>query len=111
MTFSEIMAAIIITVLFSIGFSQAALPAFRAWNRANNDYQCAESIRFVAESFKNECSKPNRNIETWKRDVAIVRELESYEIDEMWQGGILRALKLSCVLSGEALEIIGLCTP
>ena len=111
MTFIDLVTAIIILGLFFFGFSQALLPAYTAWEAAMAEYRTAKTILFVAESFRRECEKPGRNIENWKKQVAASKELESYEITELWQGGVLRALKLFSVISGEQLEVIGLCTP
>jgi heme-degrading monooxygenase HmoA len=65
----------------------------------------------VAESFERECAAPDRNIERWKQAMKVVKELEGYEITELWQGETLRALRLTCVVSGETLEALGLWTP
>jgi len=111
MTFIETLAALVITGLFLFGFSQAFLPAYQAWNRAVNTYQTSHTIDFIAKSFKAECAKSDRNIELWKRNVSSAKELEYYEITEYWQEGLLRALKASCIISGEKIEIFGLCTP
>jgi hypothetical protein len=111
MTFTEIVAGMIILGLFLSGFAQAALPALRAWDRAQATYRGARATAFVAESFTRECGASDRNIERWKQAVQVVKELEGYEISEEWQGETLRALRLRCVVSGEALEVLGLWTP
>lgn len=111
MTFIEILIALIITGFFLVGFSQAFLPAFHAWDNAMKTYQTAHTIDFIARSFKAECAKPDRDMERWKRAVLTAKELEHYEITEYWQGDMLRALKALCIISGEPIEIIGLCTP
>jgi len=111
MTFIEALAAILILTLFFAGFSQIFLPAYDAWQNAVFDLRTAKSIQFVAESFRNECAKPDRNMEGWKYAVSVVRELESCEITELKQGGIVLALKAVCTISGERLEVVGLCAP
>ena len=111
MTFIETLIALIITGFFLVGFSQAFIPAYQAWGRATATYQTARTMEFIAQSFKDECAKPDRDMERWKRTVSIAKELEQYELTEYWQGGVLRALKASCIISGEPIEIIGLCTP
>jgi hypothetical protein len=111
MTFVDLFTALVITVFFLAGFSQAFLPVYYAWGRAEREYTSARTIHFIAETFKAECAKPDRDIERWKKTVAIAGELESYEISELRQEGIVRALKVSCVISGEPVEIIGLCAP
>jgi len=111
MTFIEVIASLVIMSLFLFGFSQAFLPAYHAWAAAMRTYQTAHTIAFVAQSFKAECAKNDRNIERWKNMVSAYKELEHYEITEYWQGEILRALKAMCIISGEPVEIIGLCTP
>jgi hypothetical protein len=111
MTFIESLTALILISFFLVGFSQAFMPAYNAWNRAIITYQTAHTIEFIAKSFKAECVKPDRNIENWKKTVSTARALEHYEITEYWQDGILRALKASCIISGEVIEVIGLCTP
>jgi len=111
MTFIETITALIIISFFLFGFSQAFFPAYDAWNRAMRTYQAAKTTDFIAKSFKTECVKPDRNIESWKKAVSTAKELEHYEIIEYRQDGVLRALKAICVISGETIEIIGLCTP
>jgi len=111
MTFIETVTALIIMSFFLSGFSQAFMPAYLAFGKAMETYKTARTIAFVAQSFRNECAKPDRNIERWKKTVSIAKELEHYEFTEYRQEGILRALKASCVISGEIIEIIGLCTP
>jgi len=75
------------------------------------EYRTAKTIHFIAESFRRECQKEGGNINAWKKYVAAAKELESYEIIELWQGDILRALKLVGIFYGEQVEIIGVCTP
>jgi len=94
-----------------LGFSQAFMPAYLAWGRAMETYKTARTISFVAQSFRNECAKSDRNIERWKKTVSVAKELEHCEFFEYRQGDTLRAIKASCVISGEIVEIIGLCTP
>ena len=111
MTFIDALAALLILGFFLFGLSDAVLPAYKAWNSAAAEYRTARTIRFVAQSFRNECAKQDRNIERWEKANAAAKELESFEISEMRQGDILRALKAACVISGERVEIIGVCTP
>ena len=111
MTFIDAITALLILSFFLFGFSDAFLPAYKAWHAAMAEYRTAQTIHFVAGSFRNECAKPDRNIENWKKATAAAKELESCEISEIVQGDVLRALKAVCIISGERLEIIGLCTP
>ena len=111
MTFIDTITAVVILVVFLTGVSPAILPAWRAWEKAKADYRTGQTIRFVAESFKDECAKPGRNMENWKIMAGAARELESLEIIEMKEGEELRAIKAKCVIGGEYIEIIGLCTP
>ena len=111
MTYIEIIAALLILAIFFNGFSQVFLSAHNALNNAMKDINTAKTIQFVAESFKKECANPDRNIENWKYAVSVAKELESYEIIEIKQGDILRALKAIFIIAGERIEIIGLCTP
>jgi hypothetical protein len=111
MTFTNVITALIILGLFFSGFAQAFLPAYSAWNKAMMEYRSAKTIRFVAESFRRECEKPERNIENWKKQVSVAKELESYQIIELKQEDVLRALKLVAIISNERVEIIGECTP
>jgi len=111
MTFIETVTALVIMSFFLLGFSQAFMPAYLAWGRAVETYKTAHTIAFVAQSFRNECAKQDRNIERWKKTVSTAKELEHYEFTEYRQEGVLRALKVLCVISGETVEIIGLCTP
>ncbi len=111
MTFTNLVVGVIIFSLFLAGFSQVLVPVVNAWGSAISEYRISRSIEFVASSFTQECMKQNRDIEAWKRTVSIVNELQSCEILELRQGGILRALKADCIIAGEQIEIIGLCTP
>ena len=111
MTFIEIICALVIFGLFMFGFSQAFFPLYNAWETALEEYRIAHTIRFIAESFEHECKRPDRNLERWKSAVAAAKELESYEITELKQGDELRAFRLTCIVSGEALEVIGVCAP
>jgi len=111
MTFIETLSTILILVLFFAGVSQVFFPAYTAWHNAMSDLRIAGSIQFVAESFRKECAKPDRDIEGWKKVVSAVKELEGCEITELKHGDIVLALKAVCTISGERLEIIGLCTP
>ena len=109
MTMIDVIAAILILGLFLFGFSQIFLPAFSAWNNAMSEYYAAQTIHFIAESFKNECARPDRNIDEWRRLVAAAKELESCEIIEMVKEETVFALKAICFIAGERIEIIGLC--
>ena len=111
MTFIDIVTAMVIISLFIIGFSQAFLPAYNAWTFALKEYRTAKAIYFIKETFEQECAKPYRSMENWRNTVLTVRELENYEITELYQDDTLWALKLACFISGEYLEIIGVCTP
>ena len=111
MTFIETLCALTILVFFLSGFSQVFLPAYELWEKAVKTYRTAHTINFIAESFKNECIKPDRNIDRWKRTVSIAKEMEQCEIYEYWQENALRAVKLTCLISGEKIEIMGVCAP
>jgi len=111
MTFVDVITAMIIVVAFLMGFSQVILPACRAWENAAAEYRTGQTIHFIAESFRSECAKPERDMERWKKTAAATKELESYNLIEMRQEDVLRAIKAECVISGEYIEIIGLCTP
>jgi hypothetical protein len=109
MSFINTVTALFILSFFFSGFSRAFLPVYNAWNKAQAEYNAAKTIHFIAESFRLECRKPDRNIERWKKTVAVAKELESYEISELKKDDVIYALKLLCVISGENLEILGLC--
>ena len=111
MTFIDIITAALILVVFFVSLSPAFLPAWRAWEKAKNEYRTGQTIRFIAESFRIECAKPDRDMENWKRTISTARGLESLEIIEMREGEELRAIKARCVICGEYIEIIGLCAP
>ena len=110
MTFTDALAALVIISLFFFTFSQVFLPAFNAWKKAADEYNNVKTINFISESFKNECAKPDRNIERWKKTVSSVENLDYCEISELKHGGKLRALKATCVLAGERFEILALCS-
>ena len=109
MTFIDALTALVILALFFFSFSQIFLPAFTAWKKAADEFNNVKTIEFISESFKNECAKPDRNIEGWRKTVSSVKNLESCEIIELKHGGKLRALRAICVLGGERFEIIALC--
>ena len=110
MTYIDVITAALVLVVFLGGLSQSFLPTWRAWEKAKAEYRTAQTIHFVAESFKNECARPNRDMETWKKATAAAKELESLEITEMKEGEEIRAIKARCVIGGEYIEIIGLCS-
>ena len=111
MTYIDLVTAVVLLGFFYFGFSQAFLPAYIAWETSMAEYRTAKTIHFITESFRRECEKEDRNIEAWKKQIAGAKELESYEITELWQGDILLALKLVSIISGERVEVIGVCTP
>ena len=111
MTLTDAITALIIFTLFFFGFSQGFFPTYNAWAIGTKEYRTAKTIYFVSESFKQECAKPDRNMENWEKAVSAAKELESYEITELMKEDVLFALKLICTISGEDLEIIGVCTP
>ena len=111
MTFIDAVVAILIISVFLFGFSDAFLPVYKAWNSATAEYNTARTIHFIAQSFRDECKKPDRNIDRWKKAVSTAKELESYEISELRKGDEPYALKAVCIISGERLEIIGLFAP
>ena len=109
MTFIDVITAAMILVVFLTGLSPALPPTWAAWEKAEAEYRTGKTIHFIAESFKSECAKPDRNMENWKRNISTARGLESLEITEMREGEELRALKARCIIGGEYIEIIGLC--
>ena len=111
MTFIDAIAALVILGFFLAGFSQAFIPAMTAWEEAMWQYRTAKTIEFIAGTFRRECGKPDRDIENWKRQVSVAKELEGLFIEEIWKEEVLLALKAVCVISGEAIEVIGLCEP
>ena len=111
MTYIDAITALFLFGFFLAGFSQAFLPSCNAWNMAAKEYSIAHTIQFIAESFRNECSKPYPDIESWKKNISGAKGLESYEITELRQNDELRVLKLKFIIAGEHLEIIGLCKP
>ena len=111
MTFIEVICALFIFSVFIFGFAQAFLPLYKAWGMAASEYNTAHTIDFIAESFKRECAKPDRNMEKWKNAVRAAKELETYEINQLMKGDVVWALELTCIISGVYLEIIGVCTP
>ena len=111
MTLIEMICAMVIMSFFLIGFSEVFLPAYKAWEKAMKTYQTGKTIYFVSESFKIECAKQDRNIDRWKQTVSAAKELEDYNVCEYWRENILCALKLTCFINGEKIEILGVCTP
>jgi hypothetical protein len=111
MNLINIVTALVILSLFLVGFSQICLPAFNEWRRAASEYYAAHTIKFIADSFRKECAKSHRNMEKWKKNVSVAKELESCKITELKSGDRLYALKAVCVIAGERIEILGLCKP
>ena len=111
MTYIEVFTALFLLCIFLFGFSQVFLPAYNAWNMAVAEFSIAHTIHFIAESFRNECAKPYPNMERWKKNVSVAKELESYGITELRQNDKLWALRLNFIIAGNRLEIIGLCAP
>jgi type II secretory pathway pseudopilin PulG len=111
MTLIDVIVAMLILSVFFAGFSQIFLPAYNAWNIAVSEYNTAHTLQFLAESFRKECAKPVFNTENWNKIAATAKELESFEISELWREGQLVALKAVCIVAGEHLEIVGLCIP
>ena len=111
MTFTELLATLVISVFFFSGLSQAAMPVLRNWQNANEAYQYAHTLAFLNGSFRNACGTPSRNIEKWKKDISIVSGLESCELSEIKKDETVVAMKASLVVWGEQLELIADCTP
>ena len=111
MTYIEIFTALLLLGLFISGFSQALLPVYKAWEKAMIEYRTVNSLQFIYESFKNECTKNYNDTKNLERLLSTVKELQSYEITELKKGNLVYALKLSCIISGEYTEITGACVP
>jgi predicted signal transduction protein with EAL and GGDEF domain len=111
MNLINVVVSLVILSLFLVGFSQIFFPAFNEWRRAASEYYAAHTIQFIADSFRKECAKPQRNIQKWKENMRVAKELESCEITELKSGDKLYALKAACVIAGERIEILGLCKP
>jgi len=111
MNLINVVVALVILSLFLVGFSQIFLPAFNEWRKAASEYYAAHTIKFIADSFRKECAKPHRNMQKWKENMRVAKELESCEITELKSGGKLYAFKAACVIAGERIEILGLCKP
>ena len=111
MSIIDIITAFIIISVFLFGFSQALLPAYMLWENVIIEYRTAKTIYFISESFKNECIKPNRNMENWRKLVSSAKELDSYTISELRKNDELWALKAVFIISGERVEVLGACMP
>jgi len=111
MTFIELLTALAVMGLFLFGFSQVSAPVYCAWREAMDEYRTVKSADFLIKSFRDECGKPDCDIERWKAAAASVRELESCEITEIKNENKVRVLKADCMISGEHIEIIGICAP
>ena len=111
MTLIEILIAILITGLFLIGFSQAVLPLYNNWNMIISENKTINSVLFIVNSFKNECLKPDYNMETWKNAIAHVIDPQNCKIIELKQNEIVRALKAVCIINGYSFEVIGAVNP
>ena len=111
MNLINVVVALVILSLFLLGFSQIFLPAFNEWKKAASEYHAAHTIQFIADSFRKECAKPYPDMEKWKKNVGAAKELESCEITELKKEDKLYALKATCLIAGEHIEILGLCKP
>ena len=111
MTFIDVFTALAVLSVFLLGFSQIFLPAYSAWEKARAEYDAARTIYFIAESFREECARQDRNIDRWKKTAASAKEMETCEITEIMRDDAVYALKAICVISGERFEIVGLCAP
>lgn len=111
MTYIEIIAGFLVLSFFIIGFSQAAYPALESWQTASEEYQTSRDILFISESFRKECSSPDKNIENWKKVVSIINELETYEISELTANGIVCALRMVFYIKNERIEVVAECVP
>ena len=109
MTFTDVIVSVVILGLFLSGFSQTFLPVYKARERIIREYKNVNAIRFISESFTVECGKTKPDIENWKRMAGSINELESLRVTEIMRDDLLYALKAVCVVSGENIEIIGVC--
>jgi type II secretory pathway pseudopilin PulG len=107
MTYLEIAAALIVLSVFAAGAGQAVFPVFEAWNRAEREYAAARALSFVADSFRAECGRKDRDMERWKKTALTVPRLEGYAIDELQTGGTVWGLRLSATIGGERVEVLG----
>ena len=110
MTYIETIAAVLILILFIFGFSQILFPLYNTWESASEKYRTVCAVQFIADSFRNECLKTNCSFEDWKLAIKSVRELENCELNEYWQDNTLQAVKAVCIVQGERIEIMGVCT-
>jgi len=111
MTYIEIITAIVILGFFLSGFSQVYLPMYNVREKVLAEYRTIEAIRIIDESFRKECNKTDRDMEDWKKNITTIKELDDLEIIELKENEITRALMAKCNVSGEHIEIIGLCAP
>jgi type II secretory pathway pseudopilin PulG len=107
MTYFEVAAALIVLSVFAAGAGSAVFPALEAWNRAEREYAAARALSFVADSFRAECEKNDRDIERWKKTARTVPLLEDYAIDELRTDGSVWGLKLSATVGGTRVEVLG----
>lgn len=107
MTYFEMAAALIVLSVFAAGAGHAVFPALEAWNRAEREYAAARALSFVADSFRAECAKKDRDLERWKKTALTVPLLEDYAIDELRAGGTVWGLKLSATIGGTHVEALG----
>ncbi|MDR0909115.1 MAG: hypothetical protein LBM77_05055 [Spirochaetaceae bacterium] len=109
MTLTDVLAGTAILIFFLVGFSQTAFPAMKAWNAANVEYREARSLEFVANSFRAECAKEARNMKAWETAVSTVKEMTSYEIEEINHEDSAVAMRLRCTVGSSNYEILALC--
>ena len=111
MNLTDVLVSVVILALFFTGFIPLCIHAMKSWDSLMKEFKTVNTIRLVSDSFKSECAKPKHDMEEWKKMMGSLGELQNYKITEIVQGNILRALKLDCVIAGENIEIMGLCTP
>ena len=111
MNFISLITAFIILGVFLFGFSQLLLPAQSLWEAALEKYRTAKTIYFISESFKNECIKPDKNMDNWAKLVSSAKELDSYTISEIRKNDVLWGFKAILIISGEHIEVLGAISP
>ena len=107
MTFTDLLAAIIILTLFFSGAASAVKPVFEATEKSNQATLNAHETNFVIESFRMACLSGKGNFEEWKWAVAIVEELSDIEIIQCVSSSSVSVWRLSCNIRETEILVYG----
>jgi len=109
MSYIEAIVSIILCVIFFSSVTPTAFSLLSTDAIARKNLEDAAAIEFVDKSFRKACAVQPVNIDKWKRDVCAVTNVDSLELQELYSGTELRAIKAICEISGEQVTIVAEC--